>query len=610
MGAPRRTQATGRAADFGPGPRLASTASAEDPSAAAGAESPVALAIRSVILRDSEIVLIDRSVTPGVTWVLDDVNADAEGSGPDAPIALEVGADLRSGGSLAVTGSLTLDGDADLELSLTKIALSQAAPYVGPGTRLDAALSGEIGLVTRAAIAEKATAHLELDVAEIAVDALRVLGSVALDAELAGDPSGAAGTFQVDAQKAHIGVGDGFTKPDGEILMTQGRFTAPNEGALEVEVDRLQLKNMKSTASLRAGDTTSVIVKAPPFDLKGWGELVPALAPYDVGGTVELRDLSVQAEPLELGGQVVLDGLTVDLPDAGMVTIEGKIAGWGDGFHLVDFDLGAADQHLALSGKVFRLTSDQLFELSVASVGVLRANPLVSEVSTLKDTLYGPMEMKCTLTGRAGEGDSETSVLDSLRGGLSFRIGEGVGGGTEGGRLAGVSVLRSTYAAFESVQRIGQVAGIIPADLERYFGDEFQHIEGRFDVADGHLETHDLRAVYRDYGVNLRGRIALADQSLDMTGEVELGSDFVALLGSEAADREIVVPLAHVGGTTTEPEVQVSKEAAKSVSRQLLARNKKLNESVDQVGKEIDRYVPNLSDALKKDLGGLLNGGR
>jgi hypothetical protein len=44
------------------------------------------------------------------------------------------------------------------------------------------------------------------------------------------------------------------------------------------------------------------------------------------------------------------------------------------------------------------------------------------------------------------------------------------------------------------------------------------------------------------------------------------------------------------------------------LSKQLLARNKKVNESLEGVGKQADEYVPGASELLKKGLGGLLGG--
>jgi hypothetical protein len=236
---------------------------------------------------------------------------------------------------------------------------------------------------------------------------------------------------------------------------------------------------------------------------------------------------------------------------------------------------------------------DVRFDVGVASQGVLRANPLATSLAGVEDTLYGPLEIDGRIAGRAGATGSETALTDSLSGHLSVSVGRGAGDGSEGGRLEGVSLLKS---ALGELEQVGALAMTIAsretgAKLDQYTGDAFERMDARFEIGGGRLVTRDLRIVYRGYGVNLRGSVGMAEQDLDMTGELELEKEVARLLGAEPSGDRLVVPLARVGGNLEAPVVGLSEDAAKAI----LADNVQVKKAKRELGGLIRR---GLSDAL------------
>jgi hypothetical protein len=89
----------------------------------------------------------------------------------------------------------------------------------------------------------------------------------------------------------------------------------------------------------------------------------------------------------------------------------------------------------------------------------------------------------------------------------------------------------------------------------------FESITGTFQIAEGIARTDDLRIVEREHRIDLNGTLRLADLALDMRGSLSFADD--------ARGGRRGIPLAHVRGTIGDPEVEVTREAARSFAAAL-----------------------------------------
>jgi hypothetical protein len=405
-------------------------------------------------------------------------------------------------------------------------------------------------------------------------------GQITFAMTLSPDFANPSGEFELDFSELDVDYAGVFKKPAGMPAGAVGRFAVAPSGEVRVDLGRLTLHEFVASGTLKVAEQTRLVLSAEPFGLAGWDAVLPALEPHQPGGSVGLEDFSVVVDPLALGGRIALKDVTLQVPDADAITIRGAIAGRGDAIELDGLSVEVGGQQIALGGGVRDLMGDLPFDFTLESVGVLRSNPLMSALTPLRDTLYGPLVIEGRLRGRA-RAEGETGLTDSLKGYLAFNVGRGVGDGSEGGRLTGISLLKS---AMGELEKVGSAALRIAArrsgvDIESYTGDAFERLDGRFVLGDGRLDTKDLRIVYRGYGVNLRGSVGMSEQDLDMTGELELEKEVAELLGAEPSGDRLVVPLAHVGGSVENPELALSEDAVKAI----LADNKEVKKAKRQL---------------------------
>jgi hypothetical protein len=140
----------------------------------------------------------------------------------------------------------------------------------------------------------------------------------------------------------------------------------------------------------------------------------------------------------------------------------------------------------------------------------------------------------------------------------------------EPGRLKGVSVLEKTFQGVGNSGGAEELAGRLEGErkLQRYYDDEFQYLGGTLQIASGLARTDDLKLVYHNYTVDLRGTVGLQDQQLDLRGELTMDDEIDGAIASGgAADRKSqpassrVIPLARVSGTLESPRVEITDEA-------------------------------------------------
>ncbi|MBW2386041.1 MAG: DUF748 domain-containing protein [Deltaproteobacteria bacterium] len=570
------------------------------------------IAVRRVQVRDSTLTLIDRTVTPGTLLSLQALAISVAGADLSRPLDVQGSARLASGGRLAISGTLTLAGHANLRLELQELALDALHAYLGEEVRLDGLLGGEITLLGPVAEPEKLAVQLRVDAKSLSFGDTVIRGSVLLSANHSGDLAAPKGELSIDASGAAIEYADLARKPVGSPASATGRFAMSPNGAIRLDLSSVQLHTMDGTAVISMAETTHVSLNAPRFDLARLDRLLPAIDGYPLSGGGSIEALHVQVEPLRVEGAIVLHEVHLELSEADGISLEGRLIGRGDRIELAGARVSAGGQHIDLSGGMQELDGAMAFELGFASVGVLRANRVLSAVSSLKDVVYGPFTVTGQLSGRAGAMGSQTAFLDSLTGALRFDLGKTVGEGKQGGRIEGLSVLDAVIGAAGQLVGMAKLTsalsgGSLP-DLSDHMGDEFEQLTGDFEIADGLLRTHNLQLLYRSYGVYLKGTVTLADQALDMAGKITLGDEIVDKYGGSVGGDKVVIPIAHIGGSVGAPEFGVHESALTSLTSRLLIENPIVQETLGRVADEAERVLPKAEELLGEGLGGLFGG--
>jgi len=665
-------------------------------------ESAVRVAARRVTLRDSKLVLVDRTRTPPVTWTLEQLRFELEATAPSAPVSFEGGGLLAGGdGGFSVTGQATLAGEVEARVSLEALRVDRLAPYVPNLSQLGGDLSGRIDLRAGGGAPLGLKADLQIPDAVVASGDLRIAGGLALTArtegegpvsftadlklasggrleakgsttrdgvldvrlalsdvdlalarplvgtevELAGAASGqvalhgpasrlagvnldlsitdarvrrgelgvdgplsftvdlsalqptAKGRLSLEASAARIAWSDVFVKAAGVPARLSGVFGRSAKGELGLDLDSLFLASLQGSAKLRSGARTTLSVTAATFDVAPVAALVPALSDLKLHGQLALESFGATLEPLALSGAIVLAGLSLaPPPERGLVVLHGRAEGRGDGIRLVDATCTVGEGNLVLAGGITDLLGQQRFDLQFESRDVLRTNPLMSNLTSVKDTVYGPLVVKGRLAGRSG-GVGREELLQSLEGGLEFDIGEGASHGAEGGRIKDFSLLHLV------VDQLGAMGGAVliagsagrGKSLEKFYDDRFRVLQGVFEVRDGILATRKLRLVYPSYGAELQGNMRLVDLALDMKGRIELGQAVVSQLGGTQGGSPVVIPIASIRGTFEDPKLSLTAETVTALVRQLLLEPRVLEGATRQ----LDRVLPGVSDILK-----------
>jgi AsmA protein len=560
----------------------AQAAQPEEPQAGPG----VALAVREFALRDATLVLDDRAVSPPVVWELRNLSAQARAESLDAPIPFDFSAELASGGKLRGEGTLTLAGQLDARLELDGVALAPARSYV-EADRLGGALSGSVK-ASGAAEAARVSAQLELADGDLALDEIALRGGMSLRADLENLPASPSGSFEIDATAAELVYGEAFRKPPGTQATVSGRLVPQQEGGVGLDEVRLHVRNLDAEGKVRTGKRLRAELSAPPFELAGWEELVPALAGQGLSGRVGVETLAVATEPLDLRGRIALDGLQVQLPDTPPIVVRGLVLAEGTSARTQDLVVQTVDQTLDVEGSVTGLDARPRYDVRVRTAKS-DTNRLLSAFSSVKETVYGPL----TLDGRFSGPLDAPEPVRALGGNLQLQIDQG--------RLKGVSLLQTTFDKMGTLGQFALLAGALRGGktLQRFYDDEFELLAGSFRLADGKARTDDLRLVYRHYRVDLRGTLGLLDRGLDATGELTIDEEIDQALAAEAGSAAAsapsasrVIPLARVTGTLDAPRVDVTPQALASLATRY------------SVGRYTEKYEKKIDEVLGEGSGG------
>lgn len=556
-----------------PGGQAATPTSAEP--------SPLRLAIRSLRLVDSSLILEDRSLPRPVTWTVTGLSGSASADSLDGPIEVEARGQAE-GGTFALRATGSLAGAFEFSADLDRVGIDRASPYLdGAGTvagRVSGRLGGALGDSPRI------DADVKLLEAVVQTPDAALRGDVALRMDHKGGLVKGSGSFSLDATQAEVRYGEAFAKPRGKALTASGRLVPDGKGGLAAEGVALRLDNLAGTAAFRATPRVRAELTAPPFAVDGWDALLPALADYKPTGQVELVGLVLQTAPVEMRGQVRVPRLRLELPERGAVDLAGALVGRGASLESDGLEATLAGQKIPLSVALSGFDSSPRYRVEARAEGA-DVDALLGALADMKGTLSGPLTASTDLSGPIG---GERAPLEALSGRARLEIGKG--------RLRGISLLRGT---FDRLGAFGEAAVLFGAarggkTLQRFYDDEFQSITGTFQIAGGRARTQDLRLVYRDYTADLHGTLGLLDAALDFAGTLTIGEDVTTALAQNATDgtqaapattrRERVIPLARVAGTLSAPRVEITRETAVAfASGFALARQRgELEQKIDE----------------------------
>lgn len=517
-----------------------------------------ALAVRKVALRDCQVLLEDRAVSPPITWEIREVVASASGKSLSEPIDFELRGALTSGGSFQASGQAEVDGPFRIDLQLEDVVLAPAAPYLAEGQRVRGAVSGTVTANGKEWEAERLDLDLLLRDGELAAEGLAIRGEMKIRADLAGGLEDGNGSFQVDATDAELEYGVAFRKGRGTAATATGRIETGPDGQIRLRDTQVKIKNFEAEVQLETGARTRATVDAEPLELAGWETMIPALADFRPTGELTSRDLEVATEPLEVRGAVDLPNLRLRRPDGAEVVLRGGFRGTGDEIQSEKLVAVVAGQEIQLSIRVADLAGGPRLTTEVAADAV-ESSALLSLVTEKSKTLQGPLELRGGLASPLG---GDRSLAETLQGTVRFRI--------EPGRLKGVSLLEKTFQGVGAAGDAALVAGRLKGGrtLQRFYDDEFEYLGGTLRIARGLASTDDLRLEYRNYTVDLRGTVGLKDQRLDLRGKLTIDDEIDSAIASQGEDdpeakpgRSRVIPLARVTGTLESPRVEITDEA-------------------------------------------------
>lgn len=530
-------------------------------------------AVRSVTLLNSRIVWDDRAAEPPLQIEVRDVEGRADGTSADAPIIVSLAGTLASGGTLKIDGSATLAGVLDLAANLEAIDLTPFAAYFGG----DFALGGRVGgtLRARGPAAKLDALEADLEIADATVRAGEVAtqGPVALKARLRGAIEEPEGDVEIDATRASLSAyGGAFKKPPGAPATATGKLVRQPNGKIRLDDVKLSIKNMNGQTSAHPD---GVHLDAPPFDLTGWGELVPALAAVAPEGPVAFEGVRVATAPFSLAGRVVLDGVRLRLQGRAPIALRGALVGDGPGFRSDALVATIGGQpvtiELAIHGTSERI--DHRVELATQNAD---ARALLEAIAGKPDVLEGPMTIDADLAGPVG-----ATALAGLGGKIDLRVGAG--------RIPNVSPLREAIDALAKYDESAKLFDRKRAEqsLAPYLTDHFESITGDFTIGGGRARTPALVVRYPGYQLELRGSVGLADQGLDLAGRIALGEEVLAALAGKPADPNggsRTIEVARVRGTAEDPKFEVDQAGAIAfaASFALAQRRDKLERKLDK----------------------------
>lgn len=519
-----------------------------------------------------------------------------EGAGP---ASVEGRLQLTDGGRLDLKGTATLDGVLDLAGEIERLDLGIASPFL-PSSEMEIGgfATGKVRLLGAATAPERVGFDGDIEAGRLRIPDYAVDGPFSLKLEVKEPLSGRPrGTLDLDLTAARVRHHQ-FVKRAGMRAEMASRFEPDAKGEIVFEsriklhdIDEILLQGL-------VGESISVAVTTPTFELEGWSEVFPALASYAPAGSIAMEGLSVEliaGAPMRFGGRLRLGGVRLTLPETGRVRLRGQLLGEGTTLRTHGLEVLLGGVTLAVVGGIEDPLGGARYELEVRSVGTAEVNALLGAIGSTRDTLFGPLELDGRISGHAQDAEN---FRRSVEGRFAFTIGrEG------GGRLRGASILRSFL---DQIPAVGDAARLTQTlrggdSIDSFSSERFEIIEGRFELGGGRVEARTLRLAYRGYEVHLSGPLQLEDLSIDMKGEILLKSDLVSALvglpggGAASGRKPIRIPLARVTNTLADPKLRMTPETLAAVPK-LLIQATGLDALSTGVGKALGRVLGGARD--------------
>jgi len=508
----------------------------------------------------------------------------------------KTGLAISDGGRFDIEGTSSAEGVLDLRAEIEAFDLAIAEPFLpDPKIELAGRATGQARLVGPAASPELVSLELAVESGLLRMPDYLVegpfLAKLRIDSPLSGQPQG---RIDLDLTESRLEYQDQFNKPAGTRAEMTTTFSSKASGEIEFE-SRIKLRDINEILLQGAvGDSTSLELTVSNLNLEGWSDLLPALEPYDVAGIVHFDGLGVELiddSPSLFDGRITLEGLSLSLPDADRLRIEGAIVGQGTRIRTQELRVLMGGMTVGISGAIEDPLDEARFELSVKSIGEAEANDFFSTMTGKRDTVYGSLQLAGDFKGVAS---GEADFYSSLDGSFDFSIGK-----DKGGRLRGVSILQTVL---DQIPLLGGAARLTQKfrsgrSVDDYFTEHFEIIEGDIEFGEGQADAKKLRLAYEGYEVLLRGPIRLRDLTIDMTGELLLKEDLLEVLGGhgdeDPAKREpIRIPLARVTNTLSDPKVEMTADTLAAIPKLLLQ------------GAALDKLAVGVGRALGRLLGG------
>ncbi len=570
-----------------------------------GEEDPIALAVRRVRLSDSRIVVIDRTTTPPARLALNGLDLTARGKpDPEAPIAFEASASFESGGKLELSGEASLDGAWSLQAELAGLGLAPFGAWVE-----NVALLGQADIRMDATGSNGTPSGLTLEIEAQALELTRedlfVSGTIPVALTAAWLESGrVAGPLEIDLTQVAVRLGDQLDKPVGDALAVTGKLGWDGADGLELGAAHVTLPGVIVTGDFQVLPELAARLSAPGFDPAPLASWFPALADAPVEGRIGLEDWTLSLDPMRLGGAVHLEGVRVPLEAGHVAEVSGMLEGAGDAVDGTGLQVRVAEQLLTVSLRVSGLGTAPAARVEVEGTG-LDSAALLAAIGGPDESLSGPLDLRALIEAPL---DSDREFSQVVRGRAQFQVAPG--------RLRGVSLLRSTFDAFGSVGSVALLAGQTfgGSTLQKFYGEDFERLSGSALLANGVARTNDLRLDYRHYSADLAGAYHLADDRIDMTGQITLYEEIDralaestpgAVLDPTARAVDKTIPLAHVSGTLDDPKVRVTSATVAAFARSYLDRRNRVGRLQDEVDERLGEGSGKaVFDVLEGILGG------
>ena len=451
---------------------------------------------------------------------------------------------VEASGEISLSGAASLRLDADVQ----EIGELREVEFEIDDVRADIkrwSASGRASSLQLAALRQRLQPDLNLELA----------GNGDLQFEIA--PGNA--WLRLDLDRAQAELPGVFRKPDGAPLRIEARpsdlSSGVPDGPFELTLGSQSLSGTLRDQTLELEQQTLAL-----SELSRWiqHESLPDT------GEIQIARLLLGFSPLSVTGDANLQGLEIPV-GTGVVRVSGPLQASGNALSLDPLSLQVGNQ-TAMGSARYQLGDGT----TRVKLGTQNWN-LENAVTALRGdyTVGGRMDSAIELSGPPS--------LDRIRGAGTLDLVDG--------RIQGASFVRAILGKLADIGML--VAALKGKDLSRYEEEEFERLMGRYQIRDGKVHFEKLVIDYEFTTADLRGSLAIADGTLDLSGNVILSKELQDELTGEAKRVEKrVIPIAGVGCTVRRPCIQLDGRAVASVLGTLVSGGELREKLEETIGKE------------------------